>query len=146
MRHIATALAATTALWSVLAQSASAADRGVPDKVLTVAADSSGRCLVGPASTLGAMASAHTTGRITHLGPFRNADTGCSLLFTIHRQRQSVGGCYGGAQARLHYQPDLASWVFGIESTGSWGTSIKDQPARTEPGVIETLAHTTTKS
>lgn len=135
MRHIATALLATTALFVGLAQSASAADRGVPYRAAPPPPPAPVFSWTG-FYVGGHGGCAHDRKNYTP-GPFRNADPAGPSAFTI--DTANGGGCYGGAQVGYNYQ--VASWVFGIEADGSWG-SIKSKTnlLETEPGAIETLA------
>jgi outer membrane immunogenic protein len=135
MRHIATALLATTALFVGLAQSASAADRGVPYRAAPPPPPAPVFSWTG-FYVGGHGGCAHDRKDYTP-GPFRNADPAGPSAFTI--DTANGGGCYGGAQVGYNYQ--VASWVLGIEADGSWG-SIKSKTnlLETEPGAIETLA------
>src|SRR5438128_8757347 len=114
MRHIATALLATTALFVGLAQSASAADRAVPY-----------RAPPPPPAPVFSWTGFYIGGhggcahdRKSYLqGPFTDADPGPGAVFVL--PDANGGGCYGGVQVGYNYQ--VASWVWGIEADASFG-------------------------
>ena len=133
MRHIATALLATTALFAGLAQSASAADMRVPYR----AAPPAPQGFSWTGFYVGGHGGCAQDRKNYTPSPFANADPGDPAPFII--DTANGGGCYGGVQVGYNYQ--IASWVWGIEADGSWGSvKSKTNLHEVEPGEIETLA------